>query len=132
MSTTTDLSKFGTRELEILSNILLRVSTQGFPKGFELSDVQPRVNTISGKVFLTNSDYQVCMGNDYGRLELWHILPHSGEEGFLDDLVESLASNIGDFNYDDVEYVVDCLKDGGFNDTAHELQNAYDVANASA
>lgn len=38
-----------------------------------------------GYVFLTNSEYQVCMMNG-DKLEEWHSCPECGAEGFAEDI----------------------------------------------
>ncbi len=58
MSTTTDLSKFGFRELEMLENLLKVMREKCLPANFENQNVTPMMNQNSGEVFLTNEDYQ--------------------------------------------------------------------------
>lgn len=98
--TTSDLSKFGRRELELFRALLNLWLDKGLPSEFHSDGVVPMLNTSSGYVFLTNSDYQVCMEAPSGELELWHYLPYSGEEGFLVDF-----EGREDLNEEDLEYL---------------------------
>lgn len=66
----------------------MAMAEQGLPKHFDDTEVSIMMNACSGNVFLTNSEYQTAMMNGK-TLEMWHFLPHSGEEGFLEDLEES-------------------------------------------
>lgn len=63
-------------------------------------------NRNSESVFLTNSDYQVCMVAD-GKLESWYTTPYSGYEGFLDDLVQEYIDDPDSWDEEDVEYLRD-------------------------
>lgn len=83
--TTTDLSKFGFRELELLELLLAAMRKNGLPDDFENNGVTPMFNMKSGEVFLTNSEYQVAMEAD-GKLESWYSCPICGHEGFLEDM----------------------------------------------
>jgi len=82
---TSDLSRFGSRERLMLVELLQAWRAQGLPADFIDNEVRPVMNTNSGYVFLTNSDYQVAMMNG-NRLESWYTCPNCGNEGFLDDL----------------------------------------------
>jgi len=99
---TTDLADFGARERAMLVNLLTLWSESGLPDGFCDDEVRVMLNRDSGHVFLTNSEYQAAMVNE-GKLELWHNLPYSGDEGFLMDL---LNENIPeDLHRDDLNYL---------------------------
>jgi hypothetical protein len=74
----------------------------GLPDNFYGEGVRPAMNKNSGNVFLVNSDYDVAMLTCEGKLEKWHTLPYSGEEGFLDDL---LALDREDMHEDDIDYL---------------------------
>ena len=82
--TTTDLADFGSREREMLVEILLAWKEQGLPKEFHHYDVIPMMNRQSGCVFLTNSEFQVAM-MDGNKLAIWHTCGNCGHEGFHDD-----------------------------------------------
>lgn len=82
--TTTDLEKFGIRELKMLEKLLKAFREQGLPHNFDASNVVPMLNLDSGYVFLTNSDYDVAMLNG-DKLEKWHHCSNCGHEGFLED-----------------------------------------------
>ena len=82
---TTDLAKYGSREREMLVELLQAWRTQGLPKDFYEDEVQPMFNTHSGCVFLTNSEYQAAMMNG-NALDMWYNCPYCGHEGFLKDM----------------------------------------------
>jgi len=77
---------------------------KGLPDGFCHDEVRPACNKMSGYVFLTNSEYQVVMINGEN-LELFHHLPYSGYEGFLEDILNEKHPD--DLHRDDVEFVLD-------------------------
>ncbi len=83
--TTTDISKFGARERAMLVDLLKAWEEQGLPDDFYDDEVVPMMNTHSGNVFLTNSDFQVAMLNG-DNLESFYYCPECGCEGFKDDL----------------------------------------------
>lgn len=89
MTVTTNLADFGHREREEVITLLTAWNRAGLPDDFEADGVHPAFNTCSGKVFLTNADFQVCMipsGSE--SLESWYTTPHEGREGFFSDLCE--------------------------------------------
>src|SRR3990167_7070000 len=83
--TTTDLSKFGHREKKMAGELLLAMN-EGLPNDFYDDEVTVMMNMNSGNVFLTNSDYQVAMMTDEGKLESFYSCPECGHEGFLDEM----------------------------------------------
>lgn len=85
--TTTDLSKFGYRELEMQKELLDSMKNDGLPEDFNDDEVQVMFNQNSGYVFLTNSDMQVAMINE-NKLESWYSSPYEGREGFFNELLE--------------------------------------------
>ena len=85
--TTTDLSKFGARELAMAEELLEAQRTQGLPEDFQDSKVTVMMNTMSGNVFLTNSECEVAMMNG-DKLESFYSSPYNGTEGFFDDLID--------------------------------------------
>ena len=87
MTTTTNLADFGARELAEVRDLLDAMLEQGLPGDFYADQVQPMFDQNSGHVFLTNSDYQVCMLNG-DKLESFYCSPHECREGFHDDLKE--------------------------------------------
>lgn len=82
--TTTNLADFGSRERNMLIELLQAWRDQGLPDDFYEEDVVAMMNRNSGCVFLTNSDYQVAMMNG-DKLEIWHNCPNCGHEGFEED-----------------------------------------------
>lgn len=86
MSTTSDLSKFGMRELKELELTLKYWREGGLPEGFGECDVTPMLNVDSGYVFLTDENFNVCMIN-YGKLEQFHSCGECGHEGFREDVI---------------------------------------------
>lgn len=87
-TTTTDLSDFGYREKDMAADLLKAMSNGQLPADFEDSEVTVMMNTYSGNVFLTNSEYQVCMLTNEGELESFYSSPYEGHEGFFDELLE--------------------------------------------
>lgn len=87
--TTTNLSEFGYRELDMAAD-LLKAYANGKHNCPYFSDngVQVMMNTSSGNVFLTDEDCNVLMMNG-SELEGFYVSPYSGHEGFFDDLVNN-------------------------------------------
>ena len=83
--TTTDLSKFGYREIKLTAELLNAWIAQGLPEDFENEGVTVMFNTHSGNVFLTNSEFQVAMMNG-DKLESFYTDFETGEESFKDEL----------------------------------------------
>lgn len=79
--TTTDFAQFGNREREMAEELLRAWRVQGLPEDFENDEVTIMMNTQSGNVFLTNSEYQVAMMNG-DKLESFYSCPECGNEGF--------------------------------------------------
>lgn len=115
--TTTDLSDFGYRELELLKDLIDALLTSGTPEDFYDDEVVPMMNTHSGNVFLTNSDYQVAMEVD-GKLESWHFTPYSGYEGFYEDLLDEADNS---WDYEDLEYLKDIAEMRGDGEGVEKL-----------
>ena len=105
MTTTTNLAQFGARELAEVRDLLDAMLTQGLPSDFSADEVQPMFNMNSGYVFLTNSDFDVCMLND-GKLESFYNSPYEGKEGFFSDLLEQYT----DMHEEDKEWMQDLAK----------------------
>ena len=82
---TTDLTKFGFRELEMMEELSKAWRTQGLPVDFWDEGVHIAFNTHSGYVFLTNSDFQAAMMNG-DNLESHYFCPYCGHEGFKEDM----------------------------------------------
>ena len=96
---TGDLAQFCSRERKLLIDLLSAWRDQGLPKSFYDDAVVPMMNKNSGFVFLTNSDYQVCMMNG-DKLEMFYSCSECGSEGFKEDY---------NFN-EDSGYCEDCHK----------------------
>ncbi len=86
MTTTTDLTDFGFRELRMAAELLTAYCEQ--PPEFLISGVHLMMNAHSGCVFLTDEDFDVAMMNG-GRLQQWHSCPECGAEGFADDMPDN-------------------------------------------
>lgn len=84
-SITSDIGKFGHRELEMLRDIMNAWIDKGLPHDFDSVGVVPMFNMNSGNVFLTNEDYQVCMVED-GELQSFYSCPECGFEGFFHEM----------------------------------------------
>ncbi len=103
---TTDLADFDAEGRYELIKLLKAWQSSGLPDDFYDNEVVPMLNRNSGYVFLTNSEYQVCMEAN-GKLESWYTTPYSGYEGFLDDLVQEYLDNPDGWDEEDVEYLHD-------------------------
>jgi len=117
--TTTNLSDFGYRELDLLKNLLDAVIKQGLPENFYNDNVHPMMNQHSGNVFLTNSDYQVAMMNG-DCLEVFYTLPYSGHEGFADELLSDYQN--GNIDEEDFEDLADIFESEGMEKEAKALR----------
>ena len=99
--TTTDLSKFGFRELEEAADLLKAYVGGGCPEDFEEDGVTVMFNQNSGLVFLTNEEFQVAMVGDDGKLYSYYSTPYEGLEGSYEDLMEQYS----DMHKEDKEYM---------------------------
>ena len=118
--TTTNLSDFGYRELEMLEELLKAMREQGLPDDFYDEEVHPMMNKYSGNVFLTNSDYQVAMMNG-DSLESFYTLSYHGNEGFLDELL--IDYDNGNIQEEDWEQLADICEANGEEEKAEEIRN---------
>ena len=100
---TTNLAEFGRHQRELAAELLSASCEQGFPDDFSDGEVQIIFDTLSGHVFFTNAERQICAMNG-GNLETWHITPCSRYEGFANELREKLD---GTWEEEDVEYLRD-------------------------
>lgn len=92
-TTTTDFSKFGTRERKMATELLKAWKEQGLPNDFYADQVTIMLNLMSGYVFLTNSEYQVAMMNG-DNLESFYTDFETGEEGFKDELSDEALKRL--------------------------------------
>ena len=83
--TTTDLAKFGSRERKMAEDLLKVWREQGLPIDFYDENVTIMMDTNSGNVFLTDSEYRVARMNG-DRLESFYSCPYCGHKGFLEDM----------------------------------------------
>lgn len=89
---TTDLSKFGYRELAMAGELLNWFNDHSYPEDFNSDDVKLYMNANSGNVFLSNEDGQVLMMNG-DKLETFYSCPICGHEGFLEDMKHTKEDN---------------------------------------
>lgn len=92
--TTSDFAKFGHRERKLAERLLKAWNTQGLPKDFHEDEVVIIMNTASGNVFLTNSDFQMAMMNG-NKLESFYTDFETGEEGFKNELSKETLERLG-------------------------------------
>ena len=92
MSNTSDLSKFGYKEIDKLIAILFALKRHGLPDNFELEGVGALFNMSSGEVFLANDEMQSVLMTDNGKLEEWHHCSYCGHEGFKEDFEHEAQS----------------------------------------
>lgn len=90
---TINLTRFGHRELKIAEELLKAWREQGLPSDFYDDEVTINLNTYSGYVFLSNSDYQVAMLNG-DQLESFYTDFETGEEGFKEELSEEAIKRL--------------------------------------
>jgi hypothetical protein len=83
--TTTDLAQFGFREKRMAADLLNAMCSQGLPSDFDDDEVTVMMNTHSGNVFLTNSNYDAAMMNG-DKLESFYSCPMCGHEGFKENM----------------------------------------------
>ena len=118
MTTTTDLARFGFRELKMAAELLTAYCDN--PPDWLADGVHLMMNTHSGYVFLTDEDYNVAMMNG-GKLDAFVSTPYHGHEGFIDDLTEQYSPH--DLNSDDVEFVCDWAERLSFSLPEHWQQD---------
>ena len=83
---TSDLSRFGFRELRMAAELLTAYTAGGKRGELSLGDgVAVHMNTNSGNVFLSDEDFSVAMMNG-DNLEMFYSCPECGEEGFAEDI----------------------------------------------
>lgn len=121
--TTTDLSEYGQRELELLCELLEAMRDQGLPKDFYDNEVCLMMNKHSGYVFLTNSEFQVAMMNG-DKMESFYTLPYSGYEGFIDDLYAAYEEGFI-HHEEDIEALQYILKENGMNEEEQKIECEY-------
>tara|TARA_X000000368_G_scaffold398515_1_gene368607 strand:+ start:911 stop:1285 length:375 start_codon:yes stop_codon:yes gene_type:complete len=108
-SYTEDLSKFGYREKAIANDLIQALNNKKTPDDFDLSGVKVAFNMMSGYVFLTNDEYQVCMIDDENNLYSFYTLMYEGLEGDFDELLEQYE----DMHPEDQEQFRDIAKNIG-------------------
>jgi len=112
MSTTTDLSKFGNRELGEASALLRAASAGGLPKEFSDEGMTLMFNDSSGNVFLTNKEFQVAMFNG-DKLEMFYTCPECGNEGFVDDMLMDFINHDKELDPDNMNCCTEYLQGMG-------------------
>lgn len=91
--TINDFSKFGYRERKMAEQLLHAWNECGLPEDFQEDEVSIIMNTHSGNVFLTNSEFQVAMMNG-DKLESFYTDFETGEEGFREELSEETLERL--------------------------------------
>jgi hypothetical protein len=102
INNTTDLAKFGIRELKMARDLLDAWFRNGPPGDFMIEGVTVMFNPQSGWVFLTNAEYQVAVEED-GELFSFYTSPCHGHEGTLDELNEMFDAET--WNGEDIEWL---------------------------
>ncbi len=103
--TTTNLSDFGYRELDMAADTLKAFCNGHNCPYFGDSGVQLMMNQSSGNVFLTDEDFNVLMLTDDGTLEGFYNSPYEGKEGFFSDLMDEYKDSPEDWHEEDVEWL---------------------------
>ncbi len=101
MTTTTDLSQFGRRELRLAAELLAAYVND--PPEWLGNGVTVMLNQSSGYVFLTDEDLNVAMING-GKLDAFLSTPYEGREGFIDEWLDDDPSN---FHREDAQFIRD-------------------------
>lgn len=110
--TTTNLADFGYREKRMAAELLIAMCDKGVPDDFGDDEVTVMMNQNSGNVFLSNSDFDVAMLTDDGKIKSFYNTPYEGHEGFYEDLVEMYKR--GELNHkDDIEYLKNLAENRG-------------------
>ena len=104
---TEDFSKFGFRELDEAGKLLTAIKN-GLPSDFYDEGIKVGFNMNSGFVFLTNSEYQVAMLDDKGKLYSFYTTPYEGYEGSLEELLEEYDN----MNNEDKDFVDELVSRG--------------------
>lgn len=95
--TTTDLEKFGGRELRMARDLLVAYCDSDRNRTEYLgSGVTVMLNRHSGKVFLTDEDYNVAMTRG-GDLIDWLTCGYCGHEDFADEIADDEDHGIGEY-----------------------------------
>ena len=125
---TVDLSEFGYSELREAATLLQEMAEHGLPDEM-YGKISLCFNKNSGWVFLSDEDYNTCLINDEtGKLEMHYSLVGTGEEGFLDELLEFADDWDLDDEYvrEDVEQLIGICKANGRIADADRLQTMLD------
>ena len=109
---TTDLAKFGVRELREAAELLTAYCEGARPADFDADGVTVMFNMHSGMVFLTNAEYQVAVSDGQGDLASFYTSPYEGHEGTLFDLRADFDRD--DWDHEDIEWLEElCLDTDG-------------------
>ena len=103
---TEDFSEFGFRELDEAGKLLTAIKN-GLPPLFDDEGIKVGFNKNSGLVFLTNSEYQVAMLDDKGKLYNFYTTPYEGYEGSLEELLQEY-DNMQEEDKEFVDQLVAC------------------------
>ena len=110
--TTTDLAKFGGRELREAAKLLTAYCEGARPADFDDDGVTVMFNMHSGMVFLTNDECQVAVSDGQGDLVSFYTSPYEGHEGTLFDLRNDFDRD--DWDQEDIEWLEElCLDTDG-------------------
>lgn len=82
---TSDLSRFGFRELDMVADLLKEYAKHGMSDVLG-DNVTINMNTSSGNVFLSDEDYNVVLLNDEGKLEQFDTCSYCENEGFVSEI----------------------------------------------
>lgn len=97
--TTTDLSKFGYRELDMAGKLLQAYAENPTSVDMTGEGIQIMMNFNSGMVFLTNDEYQVVVLDDEGKLAEFYNCPECGYEGTEKEALEDEHSFLANEGY---------------------------------
>ncbi len=102
---TLQLEGWGYREMSMAAELLKQYADHGTgsvvgaePQG----TIALGFNPNSGNVYMTDEDFNCYMLNDDGEVEQWVYLSHSGEEGFLTEIINKEMPELATMNDDDL------------------------------
>ena len=97
------IDELGYREIHMIMEVLDQYMEGNYPtEEFADERVSIHYNDYSDNVYITNYYDQTLMLDEDNKLEILHILPYSGQEGFKKDL---LLLDFSELENEDIEYI---------------------------
>jgi len=83
-----DVSRFTSYQQNLAIRLQLAINKQGLPEGFSKTGVHIRREKLSGMVYVSNKEEQMCMLNN-DKLEMYYRCPKCKNEGFKNTIRHS-------------------------------------------